>query len=198
MHTPSFCSFRSVCLAFAALGLVLIGAPSRADFVVTANLTGAQETPPNVSSATGSTTFTYETAADTLAYTVSFTGLSSPAIASHIHIGPTGTPGPVILPLILIPATTSGMFTGTLTAVGFSPQPDAGINTFADAIHAIQSGDTYLDIHTGDFPGGEIRGQLTPSSSAVPEPSSLFSLSLGMFGLSVLVLAARRRRSHVI
>jgi hypothetical protein len=69
----------------------------------------------------------------------------------------------------------SGPFDGVL-ASGTITAPDAGNNcgwaTLADVVVAMQSGNTYVNVHTndgvdpantgpGDFPGGEIRGQIS-------------------------------------
>jgi hypothetical protein len=50
----------------------------------------------------------------------------------------------------------------------------------------MQSGSTYVNIHSSAFPGGEIRGQIV----AVPEPGTM---ALGALGLLAVVGAAWRR-----
>jgi hypothetical protein len=58
----------------------------------------------------------------------------------------------------------------------------------AALIAGISAGQTYLNIHTVNIPGGEIRGILAP----VPEPGTMLLLAAGM---SVVLLARRRRRA---
>ncbi|MBP1702944.1 MAG: hypothetical protein H6Q38_2051 [Chloroflexi bacterium] len=100
-------------------------------------------------------------------------------VASHIHIGAPGINGPVVV--WLFPSTTpggapagggrldGGVAEGTITANNFVG-PLAG-QPFSALIDAIESGNAYVNVHTndgiaptntgpGDFPGGEIRGQL--------------------------------------
>jgi len=93
--------------------------------------------------------------------------------AAHIHCGAEGVNGPVGVTLYMAPGST-GPESGML-AQGEITGPDAGNEcgwtTLAQVIAAIQSGNTYVNVHTndlvgdpntgpGDFPGGEIRGQL--------------------------------------
>jgi hypothetical protein len=65
--------------------------------------------------------------------------------------------------------------------------PGAGINMFADAVNAIEAGQTYFNIHTVAFPGGEIRGQIT----VVPESASLTLLTLGLGGILAIARFGR-------
>jgi hypothetical protein len=104
------------------------------------------------------------------------------AFMAHIHIGPAGANGPIAV--WLFPSTTPGapgplgagrkdgvLAEGDITAADFVvPGPLAG-QPLSALIDAIQAGRAYVNIHTndgvaptntgpGDFPGGEIRGQL--------------------------------------
>ena len=93
--------------------------------------------------------------------------------AAHIHCGAVGVNGPVGVTLF-VGAPASGPTNGTL-AEGTITAPDPGNGcgwSDLDAVlAAIESGNTYVNVHTndgvappntgpGDFPGGEIRGQL--------------------------------------
>ncbi|MBI3838944.1 MAG: CHRD domain-containing protein [Planctomycetia bacterium] len=101
--------------------------------------------------------------------------LTAPATAAHIHglAGP-GTNAPVIVPL-----TISGGTAGTITG--------GGVITAAQAL-GMEQGMTYVNVHSANFPGGEIRGQLL----SIPEPSSVVLLAFG--GLGMLAAALRRRK----
>lgn len=173
-----------------ALGFALAARPAQADFSYSAGLSSAQQVPVNGSTATGFATISFSTATQTFTYSITFSGLSAPATISHIHYGAFGTNGPIIFDFTaLLPKATSGTFGGTLTAADLIPRPAVGINTFADAVAAIQLGTAYYNIHNANFPGGEIRGQ-------VPEPSSLTLFGLGLVGLITLG-RVRVRRSRL-
>ena len=95
-------------------------------------------------------------------------------VQAHIHLGPSGTNGPIVAFLFgLVPAgggRTSGVLAeGTITAANLVG-PLAG-HPLSDLVDAIEAGNTYVNIHTddgvappntgpGDFPGGEVRGQI--------------------------------------
>jgi hypothetical protein len=178
---------------FAACG------PARGDFIATATLTGDGISP---STGTGTGSVLFDSATDTLTVALAFTGLTSPTAipagvpgAAHIHLGPDpASNGPPIFPFIEPYANdfplgvTSGTYVTTLTAASFLPDPADGINTFAQAVNAIETGDTYFNIHTLAYPGGEIAGEI----SVVPEPGSLTLAELGL-GI-VLAFAWRARR----
>jgi hypothetical protein len=123
-----------------------------------ARLEGSQEVPPNGSPATGTGVFTIDDVALSVTYHIEFTvgQLTSPEIAAHIHCcAPPGMNAGVIIPLPL-----------------GSPKDGMGVITAAN-IAQVLSGNSYVNIHTQNFPGGEIRGQILMATS-VPtfEPSS--------------------------
>ena len=86
---------------------------------------------------------------------------------SHIHVGASGTNGPIIIHFFdntTSPfSSTDGCATlaeGTRTPSDLMPA--GGINTWNDFVHALETNDTYVNVHTTANPGGEIRGQIIP------------------------------------
>jgi hypothetical protein len=167
---------RLLCL----LALVVCAPVLRADLIFQATLLPGNEVPQNFTPASGFITVDLHADLVTLDVNETFTDLSSPAAAAHIHCcGPAGTNAVVALPFFGFPSATSGTYTQTFDLnTGLS-----GI-TPAAFVTALESGDTYANIHDSVFPGGEIRGQL----AAVPEPNTVVLL-----GGSLLVLAFLRR-----
>ena len=94
-------------------------------------------------------TFSYEIEGDELCWELSVTGLSSGAIAAHIHIGERNAPGPVVVPLDVEVGATSFETSGC-------EMPDA------DLLAAIEEDPNayYVNVHTQTNQPGEIRGQL--------------------------------------
>ncbi|MGA9922556.1 MAG: CHRD domain-containing protein, partial [Isosphaeraceae bacterium] len=150
---------------------------------------------------TGTGSVLFNSATDTLTVALAFIGLTSPTAipagvpgAAHIHFGNPGVEGPILFPFIEPNANnfpldvTSGTYVTTLTAASLIPDPADGINTFAEAVNAIEAGHTYFNIHTVAFPGGEIRGQIT----VIPEPASLTLLTLGLGGILAIAQFGRR------
>ncbi|WP_165248663.1 CHRD domain-containing protein [Paludisphaera soli] len=178
---------KSAIAMLVALGL--LSSAARADFVATATLTGAEEVPPNASPAVGFVTIVYEAASESLAYSISYGGLSGDLAGAHIHLGPMGVAGPILFPFSGVPAGPSGLLAGVLTAAEFVSQPGAA--TFADAVVAIESGGAYVNLHTADFPAGEIRGQLSVFATPVPEPAGLALMGIGAAAFGTLALRRR-------
>jgi hypothetical protein len=124
----------------------------------TAVLSGLNETPPNNSPGAGVGVFYLDPAGTTITYTLTYTGLTGPATASHLHRGAPGQAGPIIVPFC------QGSCGNPIT--GSAPWDPA--NT-----PALLAGNVYANVHTAQFPGGEIRGQLvercvTPTPTTTP------------------------------
>jgi hypothetical protein len=110
------------------------------------NLTGNQEVPLTASTGTGAATVTLNTTTGAVTVTGTYTGLGSNMVAQHIHVGPSGANGPVKIGLIGV-GTTNGTIAG------------AGVLAAAD-IAVMLAGGMYINVHSTNFPGGEIRGQI--------------------------------------
>jgi CHRD domain len=163
---------------FALIILLGVHGSARSDFIAAATLTGDGESP---STGTGYGTVTFNTAADTLTVALAFTGLESPTTippgvpgAAHIHFGTPPPPGgPILFPFVEPYANnfplgvTSGTYVTILPPASLIPDPADGINTFADAVSAIEAGQTYFNIHTGVFPEGR-SGVRSRSSRSQP------------------------------
>ena len=85
---------------------------------------------------------------------------------AHIHLAPPDENGPVVAwlyPDAPPPAPISGDLHGTLAEGTITAEDLVGPlsgNTLIDLIEAIKSGNTYVNVHTAENPGGEIRGQI--------------------------------------
>jgi hypothetical protein len=115
-------------------------------------LTGEAETPAGDPVATGSATVRMRAGQGQVCYRLSVSNLSTAAIAAHIHQGVAGSSGNVVVPL----KTPSG---------GASSGCAAAARSLVAAMLAKPAG-FYVNVHTNEFPGGAVRGQLTGTSSA--------------------------------
>lgn len=198
---------RKLSLCFAGVALASLATPvAAATLIFTTTLSSANEVPVNTSPGTGSVTVTVDTVANTIAFNVAFSGLLGPTTAAHVHCcTPAGANagvavGPGTLPRFPL-GITSGTFVNAFSLLDASTYTPAFVTTFGggtvggarDAIIArMTAGQTYFNIHTGQFPGGEIRGQL----AAVPEPESWAMLIFG-FGAAGYAIRWRTRRRSV-
>lgn len=185
----------SIALAFA----VPMASASAALVQFSATLRGTNVNPANNSPAIGSMIITLDDVANTLTINGSFSGLTDIATRANIH-APAGV------------GVNAGPAIGSFTVVGFpiavtsgSTNPNAvtDLNNPADYnvlfftnnggtvatvraafLTALYAGNSYFNVETPPFPGGEIRGQLI----AVPEPSTY-----AMVGVASLLFAARCR-----
>lgn len=187
-------------LAVLAIALAAAVPVHAAPVVYTTTLSGPGENPSNASPGTGVATVIFDLAAHTLEVKESFSGLLSTTTASHIHccIAPPGATGvATMLPTFsLFPlGVTSGTFDqtfNTLAAATYNPAfvtTNGGTAAGAESalFAGLNSGQSYLNIHTNLFPSGEIRGFL--AVTPVPEPETY---ALMLAGLALLRIAGRR------
>jgi len=142
-----------------------------ADWV--AQLAGKNEQPiPHPESRARGNALFFENVDGTLSFKLIVANINN-VFAAHIHCGSAAVAGPVGVTLY-VGAPASGRFDGILVQ-GTVSAPDAGNacgwDDLAEVIAAMNGPDTYVNVHTndgvapvntgpGDFPGGEIRGQL--------------------------------------
>lgn len=133
-----------------------------------ARLSGYNETPQTVSSpGFGRLEAELDEDASALSYELTFGGMPTAASAAHIHLGARATTGGVSAFLCggggkpACPAG-GGTVTGTITPADVIGPAGQGIaaGEFDELIAAMRAGVTYANVHTSQYPGGEIRGQV--------------------------------------
>ena len=146
-----------------------------------AELVPANEVPSVSSGAHGFFKATIDRENQTISYEVSYEGLEAATTQSHIHFGQRHTLGGVSVflcgnapavppapfpqppPCPDSPATVKGELTAA-NIVGPNGQGIApslnGVNEFDELVEAILNGDTYANVHSAKFQGGEVRGQI--------------------------------------
>ena len=127
-----------------AIGLAVASCASMMPGAHNVTLSGAEEVPPIMGSASGSGTITI---ADDGSVSGSVTASGFTPTAAHIHEGPAGKIGPVIVPF-------------TKNGDTFSAPPGAKLT--AAQIQAYKAGDLYVNIHSAAHPVGEVRAQIKP------------------------------------
>lgn len=177
---------------FSALAAVLFIAvltvsASAGSITFTAVLSGANETTPNSSTATGTATVTIDDITGAGTISLGFTGLSTPLTGAHIHCcAAQGANAPVIVGFDAFLTLTPNRMSGSIANYAFT--------LTAAQVTAMTNGLTYVNVHTNQFGGGEIRGQLVAGNAGapVPEPGTLLLFGTGLF--SVASMMKRRRK----
>jgi hypothetical protein len=156
-------------LLLSAVGMCSLASPAAAGTrVYLVDLTGAAEVPPVVTGGTGQCVVNFNDVTGAVSVSGTFSGLTSNATLAHIH-----GPAPV------------GMNAGiliTLTETGGTSGSVSGSGTFSPAnITNMLNGLMYVNIHTVNNGGGELRGQITQEVPAMPWPwmAALTVLALG-------------------
>jgi hypothetical protein len=117
------------------------------------DLTGLEEAPSlGDPDASGTATVTLKQGLGAVCSEISWQDVDGEVFAGHIHIGPPGSAGPVVVTLF------TGSFGGTASVSGCTEDVDP------DLIKAIRKNPEayYVNLHSlPDFPGGAVRGQLS-------------------------------------
>ena len=193
--------FISASLILAAALLLLVSVTHAVPINFAVNLSGANEVPPVSPAGTGQALVTLDPTAQTLQLNIVFSGLTSNTVAAHIHcclpnpfqtgvnvgvattvpafdgfpLGVTsGTYSSPVFDLTQAAIYNTTPMTGFVALQGGLPQAEAAF------INGILTGRVYLNIHTVNNGGGEIRGFLV----ATPEPASLLLLGAGLIGFA--------------
>ena len=137
-----------------------------------APLLASAEVPPNASPAKGTAKLVLSKDGSSLRFTLKAKKIQNVMMA-HIHVGPVGQDGEIVVDLFGAGPPRHGhnkvASRGILTAAQLTGSL-AG-HTLADLVAQMTAGGTYVNVHTddgvpppntgpGDFPGGEVRGQL--------------------------------------
>jgi len=134
----------SFCASAAALAAMVATPAHAAPTKLTATLTGAAETPPGKADGTGGFTVTVDPETNDFCYSLWADKIGKPTMA-HVHSGAAGASGPPIL---------------TLEVTGKDNDECLAVDKEKlDPIVANPAG-YYVNVHTADFPGGAVRGQL--------------------------------------
>jgi hypothetical protein len=156
---------RRLFLAVIATGFLfgMTGTAQAQTVLLSATLSGDNETPaPGVlTGAYGTATVTLDLGTQTVSWIIDVFNMPSGTNNAHFHVGGPGLAGPTVVN-VAFPAGISNDYrlTGSATSANLMPRTDQGIRSWDDFLQALLGGQTYLNIHSVNFPGGEIRGQV--------------------------------------
>ena len=128
-------------------------------------LSGGEEVPPNDSRARGQASFQLSRDGTELSYRLIVANIEN-VTQAHIHMAPVGANGPVVAwlypdspPSQLVPGRFQGVLAeGTITDADLvGALAGAGLSALLDVLRA---GDAYVNVHTVQYPPGEVRGQI--------------------------------------
>lgn len=173
--------------AFFAAGMLVLAFASVALAAerFTATLDGDNSVPAVPGDGSGSATVTISDDGQSVSWDVSYSGLTGPPGAGHIHFGAADANGPVMIPFATVTPTGS---TGTFNAADYA-SGDGLPADWAGALAAIRGGNVYVNIHTAANPPGEIRGQLAGGGTTPPTDTESIAPTRTDSTIPVLLIA---------
>lgn len=129
------------------------------------HLKGENEVPAVETNAQGQAIFKVSSDGNSINYKLIAANIEN-VLMAHIHNAPAGQNGGIVVwlypsspPPQLIPGRFQGVLAeGTITADNFMGSLEG--QTIADLVELMESGNTYVNVHTEQNPPGEIRGQI--------------------------------------
>jgi hypothetical protein len=193
-----------------AAGVLALASAAHADIhQFTAQLNGANEVPPTGSPGNGLAALFYDDHGtadlgdDTFDFTLAVFGLTAPPTGYHIHgAATTSETAPVRVDLSAAPfehfvwgnsLMVSGNDVGAMMVPETAPSATNQGHPAMSFLDMLNNGLAYVNVHSANFPAGEVRGQLMAVTAAVPEPSTYAFMLAGLAGL--IGVGMRRRRS---
>jgi len=163
-------------IGLALVGIFFAGQTNAAVYVLSGDMDVFQAltNPSNVGNGTGTIAGDYDDLTNSLNYSITWMDLTSVVTNMHFHVAPVGVSGGVDLG---IPSPWS------------SPQVGSATLTSSQETNLL-SGNWYVNVHTANFGGGEIRGQVIVNP--VPIPAAAWLFGSGLIGL---IGTARRKQS---
>jgi hypothetical protein len=144
---------RRAILALAGLACIgWIGSATAATISFKVPLTGAEEVPPVTTAGKGNADLTWDPSTRVITWDITDSGLTGPVTMAHVHNGPDGKNGPVLIWLTQKGSEATGPIKGEATLT-------------PEQAKQFEAGDWYINVHTKDHPAGEIRGQVKPPKS---------------------------------
>jgi CHRD domain len=146
------------------------------------NVTGGlnAETGPILTDGTGILQLDLDKRSHMATYTLSYSGLTSAVTQAHIHFAKVHNAGGIMVWLCqttvkpspvaetpFCPTTLRGSVTGTIMGASVVAIPTQNVTAgdFDAFEDALTSKAAYANVHTVNFPGGEIRGQVRPNET---------------------------------
>ena len=169
-------------LALVGSGRSVVAAPSLATMELSAKLMGGAEEVPNPGDpdGMGTSTVTLNSDSGQVSFTINVSNITLPAAAAHIHEGTRGVAGGVVAPLTAPDANGSASGSAAVDAALMQRMMNnpAGF---------------YVNVHTSDFPGGAVRGQLAAAGGAgastmLPATGASDGVTTLIFGLALVAI----------
>ena len=132
-------------LIVAALALILAMPAAHADTGFSVTMDGAQAGTPSPGTGTG--TIILNNAQTQIVYSLTYSGLTGNRTNQHIH----GPAAPGVSAGVLVPLSATGTTSGTISGTAAVTPTIVGY---------MLAGNTYVNVHSATYSGGEIRGQV--------------------------------------